>query len=221
MKKILWLVVFTLTAVIASPVFAVSENASENAQNRHASPSPSVSTSISVSPSASPSISSSPASNYGQSKKNNEGLLNPRSETAREHMSAVAKMVEQLHALANQTGEKIQGFGQQVSAIAQNQVQAANQAAEAIDINQERSKFVKFLIGPHYEALNQLNQARSQYEALISQLNQLMTQLQNEADKQALQNIINEMQQEMNQLSSTYDEQAKGFSLFGWLVKLF
>lgn len=221
MKKILSLLVLVLTLLITTQVYAVSENANENAQNNHSSPTPSASSSILASPSTLPSVSSSPAKNYGQSKKAGEGLLNPRSETAREHMSEVAKVVEELHALANITGEKNQGLGEKISAIAQSQIETTNLATEAIDKNQERSKFVKFLIGPNYEALSQLDQARSNFRSQITQLNQLLTQLENESDKQTLQNIVSEMEQEANQLDTTYLEQSKGFSLFGWLVKLF
>lgn len=221
MKKLLTLFIFLLTLATALPVSAVSENANENAQEKKASPSPSPSVSVSVEPSPVVSVSASPARNYGQSKKAGEGLLNPRSETAREHMSEVAKVVEELHALANLTGVKNQGFGDQISTIAQNQITTANEANEAIDTNEERGKFVKFLIGPNYDGLENLKQAITNYQTQIQELTVIMNQLTDDADKQQLQLVIQNMQLELNRLQAVYSDQAAGFSMFGWLVKLF
>ncbi len=142
---------------------------------------------------------------------------NPRSEVAREHMSDVAKAVEELVRFSDRTENP--GIGEQVREIAQAQGESEDKANEAIDEAEDRGGFAKFFIGADYKELKKIKQEMQQNENRIQELNKLMNQLENESDQQELQEQIRLLKGKNTELSDYLEEETSGFSLFGWLFK--
>jgi len=124
---------------------------------------------------------------------------NPRSQTARENMSQVAEKVEGLLAISGYQG----GIGDQVKEIAQAQKQSQAQIETELDKLEAKSGFIKRLFGPDYKAIKNLNQQMEQNRLRIQQLEELVNQVQNQAD----QNQIEETIQALNQQNIALQEQ--------------
>lgn len=142
---------------------------------------------------------------------------NPRSETAREHMSDVAKAVEELVRFSDRTEDP--GIGEEVREVARAQGDSEDKANEAIDEAEKRSEFVKFFIGADYKELKKIKQEMQQNENRIRELNRIRNRLENEGEQQELQEQIRVLEEQNKELSDYLNEEASGFSLLGWLFK--
>jgi len=138
-----------------------------------------------------------------------------RSETAKEHMSIVAKTVETLLADKELEG----GIGDQVREIARTQNQAQEQIRLDLDNLGKRSGLIKKLIGPDFKSLKNLEQQLEQNRLRIQQLEQVKDQLDDKVDT----NLIDEAIKSLNDQNQLLDDQIKiesqVSSLFGWLFK--
>lgn len=135
-----------------------------------------------------------------------------------EHRSNVSNFVQNLIFVANREGN---GIGQQVREIAQQQNQAASTTIQAMEKVQERNKIKTFLVGSDYKNLGALRSEMVQTENRLNKLNNLMENVQNEADKTELQNQIQTLQQEQEKIETFVNANEDKFSLFGWFTKLF
>ena len=135
-----------------------------------------------------------------------------------EHRSVVADFVQQLLNVADrQKG----GIGDQVRVIAQEQNDSNEEEADAIESIEKRNKIKTFLIGTNYRNLGKLRSAMVQTRNRLEQLNRLMEQTVNTADKTELQNQISALEQERTRIENFIKDNESRFSLFGWLIKLF
>lgn len=151
-----------------------------------------------------------------ESSESAEPEQNPRSQTARDHMSQVATQVEQL------LNTRISGgIGDQVRQIARTQQTAQTQIQQQLAQLESKTGFIKTLFGPNYQAINTLNQQIEQNRLRIQQLEQLKTQLKNQADVNQINAVIQTLTQQNTALANQVQTEANSFSLFGWLVKLF
>jgi cysteinyl-tRNA synthetase len=141
----------------------------------------------------------------------------PRSEKAKEHMSEVAKVVEELVRSADRMEDP--GIGEQVREIAKAQGDSEDKINEAIDKAEGRGALLKFVLGPNWGELKEAKKEMQQNEVRIKELNRLMEQVQNESDRQALQEQIKVLEEQNTQLSDNLEKQTEGFSLLGWLFK--
>ncbi len=135
-----------------------------------------------------------------------------------EHRSAVSNFVQGLLFVANRENN---GIGQQVRVIAQQQNQAASTTVQAMEKVQERNKVKTFFLGSDYKNLGALRSEMVQTENRLQQLNKLMENVQNEADKTELQNQIQALQQEQQKVEIFVNANENKFSLFGWFTRLF
>lgn len=139
------------------------------------------------------------------------------SEATIQRMGTVANAVQGMLQLADRTG----GVGQQIREIAQNQ----NQEFEAIEMGlakaQERSRIAKFFIGPNYGKINDAEQRMEKIQERIQELNELRSQVANQADQSLLQEHIQNLEQVKSQLQSQLNEESRGFSLLGWAFRIF
>lgn len=140
-----------------------------------------------------------------------------RSETARQHMSAVAQTVEELLTTQGARG----GIGQQVSAVAKEQQQAQQEIEGELDKLEARQGWMKKLFGPDYKAIKNLNQQMEQNRLRIQQLTQLQNQVANEADETQLQETIQALVEQNTALQDQIEAEEQVGSLFGWLIRLF
>lgn len=138
-------------------------------------------------------------------------------EISSQRRSRVAAAVQQMLQIADRN----EGIGQQVRIIAQNQ----NQNQEKLEADllkiQNRSGFAKFVIGPNYGEINNARKVLEQNREQIQQLNQIRSQITNEGEQQTLSEQIQVLEQANLEISNSLDIFQKGFSLFGWLFRMF
>jgi len=136
---------------------------------------------------------------------------------AEEHMSEVAKYVQELKDI----GEKNGGIGQQVKEVAQQQENGNKKIEEDLEIIQSKNKVIRFLFGTDYKALRNIEKQMEQNKQRIKKLNELKTQLENEVDQDMLYQTVTAIKQENTALQEEIQNEEGKFSLFGWLVKFF
>jgi len=134
------------------------------------------------------------------------------------HRSVVANFVQ---GLLNVASRSEGGIGEQVRVIAQEQNQNKEKIADQIEAIEKRNKFKTFLIGTDYKNVGALRSEMVQTRNQLEQLNRLMEQTKNTADKTELQNQITALEEEQIQIETLLKKAEGKFSLFGWLVKLF
>ena len=84
-----------------------------------------------------------------------------------------------------------------------------------------KSGFSKFLTGTDYKAVKALNGQVEQNQIRINQLMQLKTQVYNAGNQTKIQEAVEALIQENTALEEKVVTERKGFSLFGWLMRLF
>jgi len=131
--------------------------------------------------------------------------------------SQVANAVQEMLQVADRNG----GIGQQVRVIAQ----AQNQNQEKLEVNMEkvqsRSSIIKFFIGPDYREINNAKKLLEQNREHIRQLNEIKSQLMIQADQQNLAQQVQVLEEANLEIENSLEVEQKGFSLFGWALKLF
>jgi len=153
----------------------------------------------------------------GLQTKKDKGLSSQnRSETARQNMSLVAQKVEELLASKEDQG----GIGQQVKVIAQQQKQAQQEIKGQLDKLESRKGLMKKLFGPNLKAIKNLNRQMEQNQLRIEQLQQLQTEVVNQADQTQIEEAVQALVEQNTALQDQilFEEQAG--SLFGWLAEL-
>ena len=139
------------------------------------------------------------------------------SERSIDRRSQVANSVQEMLKVA----ERNAGIGQQIRTVAQTQNQIQEQAEEAIQEAQKRSKFTKFLIGPNYGRLKQVEEGLGINTEQLKELKELKNQVENSEDVAILEQEIFKMEQIRTDLELEVKNEKKGFSLFGWMNRLF
>jgi DNA repair exonuclease SbcCD ATPase subunit len=145
-------------------------------------------------------------------------VLNPRSETAREHMSIVAQKVEEL---LTATTTELTGVGQQIREIARNQKQVQQQIEEQLQKIDSRPQWLKKVFSPAYSSIEQIKKHIEQNEVRIQQLEQIMNQLTNEGEKQLVQEMINALVQQNTALKDYLNNEEQTSSLLGKILRFF
>lgn len=138
------------------------------------------------------------------------------SSNAEQRRSQVATAVQSMLALADRNG----GIGQQVRIVAQNQNQNQEKLEQSVAKIQSRSGLTKFFIGPDYGEIANARQTIQANREQIQQLNQIRTQLTNQADQTELQQQIQVLEKNNQSIEAELETSAAGFSLFGWLNKM-
>ncbi len=151
--------------------------------------------------------------NQAQLNKDNEeaGSVN-----AIQRRSRVANAVQTML----QISENNEGIGQQIRVIAQNQNKEMEEIEESLQGVKQRSKFLRFLIGPKYGQIDSIEERLEANSGRLEELKQLKDEL-SEEDAQLLDLQIKAMEEVKEELQSELNLEESGFTLFGWLVKLF
>ncbi|MDD5013124.1 MAG: hypothetical protein PHD93_01840 [Candidatus Pacebacteria bacterium] len=147
-----------------------------------------------------------------QQASQSQGLQN-----SEQRRSQVANAVQEMLQIA----ERNQGIGQQVKVVAQAQNENNEKLENSLQKIQNRNRFLKLLIGVDYEEINSAEQVLTQNQEQIMQLNQIKTQLANQADQDTLTQQIQLLEQANQQIQEALSVSQKGFSLLGWAFKLF
>lgn len=136
---------------------------------------------------------------------------------AKEYKNEVAQFVHNLKEL----GDIDEGIGQQVRVVAQAQNDSASKIENSINDINDRSGFVRFLIGPKYGSIAEVQTAITENQTRIKVLTDLMNQITDPAVKLVLQDQITILNQQNTNLQSFVTDSESGFSMFGWLARLF
>lgn len=137
--------------------------------------------------------------------------------TATQRKSQVANAVQEMLRVADRNG----GIGQQVKTIAQTQTQNQEKLEASLQKVQRRGGFAKFFVGPNYGEINNAKKILEQNKEQIKQLNQVKNQLANQGDQQTLAEQIKTLEQANLEIENSLGTAQKGFSLFGWIFRLF
>lgn len=137
--------------------------------------------------------------------------------TAEQRRSRVADAVQQMLRVADRDG----GIGQQVRNIAQTQNQNQEKLETGLQKIESRGGFAKFFVGPNYGEINNMQKILEQNREQIKQLNQIKSQLSNQDDVQAFAEQIQILEQANLQIENSLQNAQKGFSLFGFMFKMF
>lgn len=129
--------------------------------------------------------------------------------------SIVAEKVQELLDMEDRVG----GIGKQIRVIAQNQ----NQSQKTVDVEvkklEKRKGFMKMFFGPDYRALGNITKEMEQNQIRIRQLNQIKTQVSNEADVSTIRETVQAIIEENQQLGERITEENGSKSMFGWLFR--
>lgn len=139
------------------------------------------------------------------------------SAVAEQRRSNVANAVQEMLQVADRTG----GIGQQVRVIAQAQNQNQEKLEASLQKVQSRGSFAKFFVGPNYGEINNAKKILEQNKEQIKELDQIKNQLADQGDQQALAEQIQALEQANLETENSLGTAQKGFSLFGWMFKLF
>ena len=120
-----------------------------------------------------------------------------------------------------EVAERNQGIGQQIRNITQNQVQTQEEAEEALGEAQKRSGFVKFLIGPDHGRLKTVEDRLDRHNQNLEELKELRVDIESEEDAVLFDEQIQIMEEVKQELEGELGEADSGFSLFGWMNRMF
>lgn len=164
------------------------------------------------------SVNSDNNSNDNNGEDNSKSNDNEEAKKAQERRSEVANAIQEMLKLSDSAKG---GIGDQVKVIAQNQAQNHDDAEKSLEDANSRSGFVKFIIGPKYSEIKNAENIIAKNQEQIQQLNNIKAQLSNKGDQQTLDNQISILEKANLDLSNSLTDAQKGFSLFGWLSKIF
>lgn len=136
---------------------------------------------------------------------------------ADEYKSEVASFVHNLKEIGDIEG----GIGQQVNVVAQAQNDSVAKVEESINKVEDRSGFVKFLVGPNYGSIAEIQAGIAENQNRINVLSGLISQVTDPAVKLVLMDQITSLNQQNVKLQTFVTESQNGVSLFGWLVQIF
>ena len=120
-----------------------------------------------------------------------------------------------------EVAERNQGINQQVQNITQNQVQAQEEAENALGVAQKRNGFIKFFIGPDYGQLKEVEDRLERHEQNLEELKQLRISIEDKTDASLFDDQIKVMEEVKQELEGELGKSGSGFSLFGWMNRLF
>lgn len=130
-------------------------------------------------------------------------------------LEASAKVAEILVTLAeNQADSEL---GEKIKNVAKAQSQNQDAIGQAVDNAEKRSAVARFVLGPNFTELKNAKQTMEQNRLQIRELEQLMTQVENEGDKLEVASQIILLQNQQIELADQLGELSGGFTLFGWL----
>ncbi|MFH0955627.1 MAG: hypothetical protein V1801_00190 [Candidatus Falkowbacteria bacterium] len=148
----------------------------------------------------------------GTQNKNKAGSV-----VAEQRRSQVANAVQEMLQVAERNG----GIGQQVKTIAQTQTQNQEKLEMSLEKVQSRGGFAKFFVGPNYGEINNAKKILKQNREQIERLDQVKNQLASQGDQQQLAEQIKTLEQANLEIENSLGTAQKGFSLFGWMFRLF
>ncbi|HXK38371.1 MAG TPA: hypothetical protein VJ579_04875 [Candidatus Paceibacterota bacterium] len=137
--------------------------------------------------------------------------------TREEHRSTVAKAVQELLSVADREG----GIGAQVRTIAKSQEDNHEKISESLKKVEERGAIRKFFFGPDQAEIESAKQLVASNEAQIKLLADLKTRMATGTDQAVIDTQIKLLQDVNLAASTSLTVHEGGFSVFGWMFRLF
>jgi hypothetical protein len=134
-----------------------------------------------------------------------------------EHRSVVAKAVQELLNVAGREG----GIGEQVRTIAKSQQENHDKINESLKRVEDRGALRKFFFGPDQVEIDSAKQLVASNEAQIKLLTDLKTRMATGTDQTTIDTQIKLLQGVNLAASTTLSVHESGFSVFGWMFRLF
>lgn len=138
-------------------------------------------------------------------------------QTTEQRKSEVASAVQKIIQITGKDSR----VGEQVITITETQVQSREKLETSLQKVQSRGGFAKFFVGPDYGEINNAKKLLAQNREQIKQLDEVQNQLTDKNDKQKLTEQVQLLAQTTQEIENSLNTSQKGFSLFGWLFRLF
>jgi len=142
---------------------------------------------------------------------------NSSTKISEQRRSVVANAVQEIVKVAERSG----GVGQEIKIVAQTQIQNQGELETGIQKIQSRSGFAKFFIGPNYGEIKNSQKLLEQNKEQIQELDKLRTQIVSQGDQLQIVEQIQLLAEANQQIEISLNEIQGGFSLFGWVFRLF
>lgn len=140
-----------------------------------------------------------------------------KSQRSLERRSQVAAAIMEMERI----GDSNQGMGEQVRVVAQSQNEGQDRVETTLQAIQGRSRFTKFLVGPDYKKIKEIESELETQQTRVQEMVKLSNQLENEGDAQIMMEQIALLQDVEDQIRQELENEQGGFSLFGWLFRWF
>lgn len=120
-----------------------------------------------------------------------------------------------------QITEKDSEIGQKIKIITQTQTQNQEKLETSLQKVQNRGGLTKFFVGPDYGEINNTKKLLEKNREQVKQLDEVQNQLTNKSAKQKLTEQVQLLEQTNQEIENSLNTPQKGFSLFGWIFRLF
>ena len=141
---------------------------------------------------------------------------NARSETAREHMSIVAQKAEEFLA-----EEREGGIGEKIREVAQNQNQIQEKIGEQFQKLEQRTGFLRRILGPSRKAIKNLNQQMEQNRLQIEKLEEAKQEALRLSEKALIQEMIEGLNETNNFIHQEIAKEERILGIIGMILSLF
>ncbi len=119
-----------------------------------------------------------------------------------------------------ETAELMEGpIGQQVRTVARNMNESVKLMVQAEERVQSRSILVKFFIGADQEAVDEMEQQMNQVRSRITEMEQKLANVSDEAVRAMIREQIQNMEQNLEQIQEKIQSERKIKGLFGFLFR--
>ncbi len=114
-----------------------------------------------------------------------------------------------------------ENLGRQVREIARNQEGDQRGIAEEVAALKSENRFKRLFLGANQNSIKNAEARLERYEKRIVELKELVDNTTEMSDKEVINTQVEVMEARSIQLQEQIDENSGGFSLFGWITKLF
>ena len=128
--------------------------------------------------------------------------------------SQVANAVQEMIRISESAEE---GIGEQIRVMAQEQEQERERLEASLSEVSKRGGFARFFIGPNYSEIKKAEQYVEKYNERLEKMGELSVEVTGEDFTTAIQSL----KEVGDELDQEIENQKGGFSLFGWLNRLF
>lgn len=109
----------------------------------------------------------------------------------------------------------------EIEQIAEEEEETTDETAGTIEQLESRNKFKNFLFGTDYKNLGQLRSSLVHNRNQIRKLTKVMSQVQGEEEKLMLEEQLVVLTQERERIKDVIVQNEEGFSILGWIFRLF